>query len=123
MQTRPYVQVGLQSAAKKTKESKVVSKDKLQERLAKKREMMQCVPPPSAMISTYPPYIALYNSTAHRAQSGLTRRDRESRTFGYFFNIFHAYARIISELDFHTIHLKIITPKKALFRSNDLISY
>ena len=33
------------------------------------------------------------------------------------------YARIISERDFQTIHLKIITPKKALVMSNDLISY
>ena len=30
------------------------------------------------------------------------------------------HARIISERDFQTIHLKIITHKKALFMSNDL---
>eukprot|EP01048_Picozoa_sp_COSAG05_P011945 COSAG05_NODE_1163_length_5656_cov_2.387979_5_plen_51_part_00 len=33
------------------------------------------------------------------------------------------HARIISDRDFRTIHLKIITPKKGLSKSNDLISY
>ena len=33
------------------------------------------------------------------------------------------HARIISERDFQTIHLKIITPEKAFLGSNDLISY
>ena len=33
------------------------------------------------------------------------------------------HARIISERDFQTIHLKIITHKKALFMSNDLICF
>ena len=45
----------------------------------------------------------------HRAQSGLIRRDREIRIFGYF--SFFMHARIISERDFQTIHLKIIIPK------------
>ena len=58
---------------------------------------------------------------AHKAQGGLIRRDREIRIFGYF--SFFMHARIISECDFQTIHLKIIIPKKALFRNNDLISY
>ena len=53
-------------------------------------------------------------------QSGLIRRDREIRIFGYF--SFFMHARIISERDFQTIHLKIITPKKAFLGSNDLIS-
>ena len=47
----------------------------------------------------------------HRAQSGLMKRDREIRIFGYF--SFFMHARIISERDFQTIHLKIIIPKKA----------
>ena len=47
----------------------------------------------------------------HRAQSGLIRRDREIRIFGYF--SFFMHARIISERDFQTIHLKIIITKKA----------
>ena len=50
----------------------------------------------------------------HRAQSGIIRRDREIRIFGYF--VFFMHARIISERDFQTIHLKIITLKKAFFR-------
>ena len=58
--------------------------------------------------------------TGHRAQSGLIGRDREIRIFGYF--SFFMHTRIISERDFQTIHLKIIIPKKALFRNNDLIS-
>ena len=44
---------------------------------------------------------------AHRAQSRLIRREKEIRIFGYF--SFFMHARIISELDFQTIHLKIIT--------------
>jgi len=52
-------------------------------------------------------------------QSGLIRRDREISIFGYF--SFFMHARIISERDFQTIHLKIITHKKGLFMSNDLI--
>ena len=43
------------------------------------------------------------------AQSGLIRIDREIRIFWIFF----MHAHIISERDFQTIHLKIITPKKA----------
>ena len=49
---------------------------------------------------------------AHRAQTVLIRRDREIRIFGYF--SFFMHARIISHIDFRTIHLKIITPKKGL---------
>ena len=33
------------------------------------------------------------------------------------------HARIISDREFQTIHLKIIITKKALFSDNDLISY
>eukprot|EP01048_Picozoa_sp_COSAG05_P008285 COSAG05_NODE_624_length_8276_cov_4.903265_2_plen_88_part_00 len=47
----------------------------------------------------------------HRAPIGLIRRDRDIRIFGYFSSFMHA--RNISERDFQTIHLKIITPKKA----------
>eukprot|EP01048_Picozoa_sp_COSAG05_P012008 COSAG05_NODE_1173_length_5620_cov_18.750589_4_plen_35_part_00 len=32
------------------------------------------------------------------------------------------HARIISERDFQTIHLKIIIPEKAILGNNDLIS-
>ena len=49
--------------------------------------------------------------STHRAQSGLIRRDTEFRIFGYF--SYYMHARIISERDFQTIHLKIITHKKA----------
>ena len=42
--------------------------------------------------------------TTHRAQSGLIRRDREIRIFGYFWFLMHA--RIISDSDFQTIHLE-----------------
>ena len=42
----------------------------------------------------------------HRAQSGLIRRDREIRIFGYF--SFFMHARIISERDFQTIHLESV---------------
>ena len=65
--------------------------------------------------------LSMATSVSHRAQSGLIRRDREIRIFGYI--SFFMHARIISDSDFQTIHLKIITPKKGLFRSNDLISY
>ena len=51
------------------------------------------------------------NARPHRAQTVLIRRDREIRIFGYF--SFFMHARIISERDFQTIHLKIITPKNA----------
>ena len=47
----------------------------------------------------------------HQAQRGLIRRDREIRIFGNF--SFFMHARIISHIDFRTIHLKIITPKRA----------
>ena len=57
---------------------------------------------------------------AHRAQSGLIRRDREIRIFGNF--SFFMHARIISHIDFRTIHQKMIPPKKGLFRCNDWIS-
>ena len=67
---------------------------------------------------SYKAMIVPANST-HRAQSRLIRRDREIRIFGYF--SFFMHARNISERDFQTIHLKIITHKKALFMSNDLI--
>ena len=68
------------------------------------------------------PITALLHTTAahllgpsHRAQSGLIRRDREIRIFGYF--SFFMHARIISERDFQTIHLKIITHKKGMMYS------
>ena len=51
-------------------------------------------------------------------ERGLIRRDREIRIFGYF--SFFMYARIISERDFQTIHLKIITHQKGLLVSGDL---
>ena len=54
-------------------------------------------------------YVQLYT---HRAQSGLIRRDREIKIFGYF--SFFMHARIISERDFQTIHLKIIIPQMAI---------
>ena len=41
------------------------------------------------------------------------RRDREIRIFGYF--SFFMHARIISERDFQTIHLKIIMHKMGHF--------
>ena len=47
-----------------------------------------------------------------RAQTVLIRRDREIRIFGYF--SFFMHARIISECDFQTIHLKIIMHKMAI---------
>jgi len=40
------------------------------------------------------------------------KRDREIRIFGYF--SFFMHARIISERDFQTIHLKIIMHKMAI---------
>ena len=53
-----------------------------------------------------------YLLVSHRAQTVLIRRDREIRIFGYF--SFFMHARIISERDFQTIHLKIIMHKMAI---------
>ena len=64
-------------------------------------------------------HVPAHMTGSHRTQSGLIRRDREIRIFGYF--SFFMHARIISERDFETIHLKIIIPEMAFFGNNDLI--